>query len=108
MGVGNRLWTEAEMQFLRANAHRLKAKDIGVVLGRTERSVSGKSRLMGLDAIKRGKYNWNCTISDEDVELCRQLAESGMAQNLIAEKMEISIPHVNHIVNFNARQVEVG
>lgn len=103
MGVGNRLWTDAEVQFLRANAHRLKAKDIGVALGRTGRSVSGKSRLLGLDAVKRGKYNWSCTISDEDIELCRQLHDEGIAQNVIADKMEISIQHVNHVVNYRSR-----
>lgn len=99
-------WTDEQVHFLKANAYRLKAKEIGAAIGRTEGAVHRKARAMGISMLKVGKYNWNCTISDEDIELCRQLHDEGVPQNEIAEKMEISIQHVCNVVNYRARTTQ--
>lgn len=53
--------------------------------------------------LRIGQYHHNARLTDADVELIRQLADSGMRHSVIAEKFEISRYTVGRICRSERR-----
>ena len=80
-------WTEEDDKFLKSCSGRMTIQECADLMGRSRPSVS--TRLLVLK--KRGVNIsfMRHTHSDEDVELCRQLSDSGMSALEISRKMEL-------------------
>lgn len=50
-----------------------------------------------------GERHPNSTVSDEDVEFIRCLADEGLGCTEISRKMEVSLSHVKVIINYSSR-----
>lgn len=82
-------WNEAEDKALRQNASTMTAKQIGCLLGRTEKSVCIRAAIIGVGMRKSGDAHHSRKYSEADIDLARQLHDTGMKLSLIAEKLEI-------------------
>ena len=50
-----------------------------------------------------GQMHWRAKLTDQEVELIRQLHEGGMGVTAIARKFEVSKSHVSRITRYLAR-----
>lgn len=85
-------WNETEDKALKESASTLSAQQIGCLLGRTERSVRARATIIGIGLKKSGDTHHSRKYSEADIDLARQLHDTGMKLNLIAEKLEIPYP----------------
>lgn len=94
-------WTNQEDLFLKAHLGEMTANDIGVSLGRSIHSVRNRIFKLGLcRTYVPVKVYPN---DDSDVELCRQLFESGLSIRVISEKMDIPRLCVYRYVTYQSR-----
>jgi len=98
-----RYWTDEEKKFIRKNAPLMTITEVAEKLGRTRPSVFNYASQNGIRFIKRGESHWRVTVSDEDVELCRQLHDAGLTIREIAEKMEIPATSVSGYTGYLTR-----
>lgn len=91
-------WEKQEIDFLKSNAGKMAVTEIAKQLGRSLQSVYGKASYMGLPLLCIGEYCTSAIYSDEDVLLCRELRNEGMSIKIIAEKMEMSLAAVEHVI----------
>lgn len=82
-------WSAAEDKVVKDHASTLTAKQIGHLLGRTEKSIGARAAVIGIQLRKRGDAYHGRKYPEADIELARQLHETGMGLRMIAEKMEI-------------------
>ncbi|UAN43865.1 DNA-binding protein [Serratia sp. JSRIV001] len=82
-------WNETEEKALKQNASTMTAKQIGYLLGRTEKSVSVRAAIIGVCMRKSGDAHHSRKYSEADIDIARQLHDAGMGLRLIAEKLEI-------------------
>lgn len=93
-----------EIEYIRSNFGKITAKQIAIDLNVTYRVVYHKAWKMGLAGYSKGENHPRSKISDEDVELCRQLYDEGLRISVIAEKMELKQAFVSHICHYKVRQ----
>ena len=99
-----RFWTEEEYKYLKETAGKVCHKDMAKHLDRTIDSVRNKLRKLDIDSRK----NIGCNLrrhDEHDVELCRQLYDSGMTVRIIAKKMEIPPSTINAWVEYRSRKI---
>lgn len=82
-------WNEAEDKTVKESANTLTAKQIGYLLGRTEKSVQARAIIIGIGLRKSGNAHHSRKYSEADIDLAHQLHNTGMGLRLIAEKLEI-------------------
>jgi len=87
-----RKWTEEEVEFLKRNYSEMTGKEIAEALGRTDQSVWGKARDLGLksDIVGHGR-RW----SDEEKSFLEENYTAMTCQE-IAEKLDRSLDAVFH------------
>ncbi|ASM34120.1 hypothetical protein BVG84_09980 [Serratia marcescens] len=99
-----RNYADWEIKFMKDNRQKLTQKEIARHLGRTEASVSTAMLRRGINPGKpRGEHHQFAKHSDDDVELCRALADEGLFVSEIARKMELDHSTVWRWVNFESR-----
>lgn len=99
-----RPYTEAEDQFIIENRHLLNLHQVGSILGRSAESISYRAnQKLGISYVKIGEESPVCKLTNEDIELIRQLADLGLPYPEIAEKFEINRSTVSGICNFYQR-----
>lgn len=96
-----RAFTSTDDHFIRRHVGVLTCRQIAEKLGRTPSSIKCRIQRLGLSKTYVPKLY--VVYQDDDVELCRQLHESGMATRDIAEKMEIPIDRVRAYVSYRSR-----
>ncbi|BCK08469.1 MerR family transcriptional regulator [Vibrio cholerae] len=98
-------FTESDDNYIRRYVGVLTTQEIASKLGRTRNSIKHRIRRLGLSKTFIPKVH---VIYDEhDVELCRQLHESGLTIAEISRKMEISPQMVSLYISYRARIVHV-
>lgn len=86
-----REWTTRECGFIRANAGKLTAEEIGAALRRSKKSVCTFA--------SRRQISLALTPPDDhDVWLCRELYKEGLSVAVIAKKMELGNKLVSNII----------
>ncbi|HAV1572252.1 TPA: hypothetical protein JG843_001714 [Vibrio parahaemolyticus] len=98
-------FTREEDKYVKSNYGLLPVFHIAAHLGLKEYQIYNRANLLGLSSERRymNQNHHFSSISDEDVELIRQLHDEGLPQNLIAEKMEIGLNSVHSVVNYYSR-----
>ena len=94
------MYTASEDRFIKKHGSHMTAEAIGEAIGRTARSVAQRAFILKVDMRKRGTSNVNGKLTDEDVELMRQLRDDGMRIREIAEKFDIHYSTASRTVNY--------
>lgn len=98
MALTNAYWQPCETALLRKYATNLTAKDIGLLLGRTEGAVMAKAIRLQVSMQKRGDAHPSRKYSCEDAELARQLHAAGVPPRDIAEKLGIKVISLGNFI----------
>jgi len=94
----------AEVDFIRKNHSRLSTKEIAKKLGRSHDAIYRKIRSMGFyKGFLNGDRHPQSKLTDDDVELIRQLKESGLSCKIIADKFDVSRSQIERICAYSAR-----
>ncbi|MEH5743836.1 DNA-binding protein [Atlantibacter hermannii] len=96
-------WCRAEIMMIKLVAGRMTVDRIGLLIGRTGAAVRTKAREIGICLRLRGIYHQSVKYPATDVQLSRELHESGLNARTIAEKMEIPISAVRQFIYFERR-----
>ena len=86
-------WVRAEVVIIKQCAGSMTVERIGQLIGRTGAAVRTKA----------GNYHQSVKYLQEDIELARELHQSGINRQDIAEKLEMPIGAVNQFVYFERR-----
>ncbi|WP_447314067.1 hypothetical protein ACNHIR_03645 [Klebsiella michiganensis] len=86
-----RMWTRKEIQFVRENAGKMTAQEMGKRINRTRSAICAQANRWGISVQVQ-------TASDHEAWLCRELYKEGLTIPVIAEKMELSNRAVSNIV----------
>ncbi|WP_258964145.1 DNA-binding protein, partial [Klebsiella pneumoniae] len=81
-------------------AGSMTVERIGQLIGRTGAAVRTKARELKICMYLRGNYHQSVKYLQEDIELARELHQSGINRQDIAEKLEMPIGAVNQFVYF--------
>ncbi|MCW8336371.1 hypothetical protein [Vibrio paucivorans] len=97
-------FTQAEDRFIKKNYGKISTSDIAQALALPISTVRERAtRRLNLKCCYHGEANPASTISDDEVELIRQLHDAGMGPTEISRKMELSLTHTKCILNYQAR-----
>lgn len=92
-----------EDDFIRSNYVLIPLASIAQSLSRHPNSVTARARILGLPKGYLGEHHHASTISDNDVELVRQLHDEGLPITVISEKMEISYDYCLDLISYKSR-----
>ncbi|EJR6806003.1 DNA-binding protein [Salmonella enterica] len=96
-------WKRAEILIVRQCAGKMRAADIGRLIGRTGDAVRTKARELNICLILRGNYHQSAKYRQSDIEQARDLHQKGMKRRDIAGMLKMSISQVNQYVYFDRR-----
>lgn len=96
-------WKRAEILIIRQCAGKMRAADIGRLIGRTRDAVRTKARELNICLILRGDYHQSAKYRQSDIEQARDLHQKGINRREIAVKMEMPLSAVNQYVYFDRR-----
>lgn len=96
-------WTEEEDIYLLAHAKTHTGAEIATALNRSKQAVYHRSKKLNANMVKRGIHHWAGKLTDEDVDLIRELHEDGMGVMEIANKFDVSHGHVSDICQYMQR-----
>ncbi|HED0198832.1 TPA: DNA-binding protein [Salmonella enterica] len=96
-------WKRAEILIIRQCAGRMRAADIGRLIGRTGDAVRTKARELNICLILRGDYHQSAKYRQSDIEKARDLHLEGVKRQDIAEMLKMPIGAVNQYVYFDRR-----
>ncbi|MET2901712.1 hypothetical protein ABXV22_25960 [Vibrio rotiferianus] len=96
-------WTVEDIRFLKANAGVISGVKIACELGRPVANVYQKAQLLELSMHVLGEDSHAATYSNEDIELCRALSDTGLKAPTIAQKMEMSRSFVHQVIKHERR-----
>lgn len=55
--------------------------------------------------IKRGQLHWRSKLTNREIELIRELHETGMGVIAIAKKFGVSKSHISRVTRYHARSI---
>lgn len=96
-------WCRAELIVIHQCSGKMRVKQIGQLIGRTESAVRTKAREVGINLRLRGKFHQSVKYPATDVELARELHSAGIALSEIAEKLELPAGMVKQYVYLERR-----
>ncbi|EJZ7017267.1 DNA-binding protein [Salmonella enterica] len=96
-------WKRAEILIVRQCAGKMRAADIGRLIGRTGDSVRTKARELNICLILRGDYHQSAKYRQSDIEQARDLHQKGMKRRDIAGMLKMPVSMVNQYVYFDRR-----
>lgn len=96
-------YTQEEDAFIIACQDKMSFAEVGQVLDRSRESVKIRAGKLGVSYRKIAETAPNSKLSNEDIELMRQLAESGMNYCEIARKFEVDSSHARKVCTFETR-----
>lgn len=96
-------WKRADILIIRQCAGKMRAADIGRLIGRTRDAVRTKARELNICLILRGDYHQSAKYRQSDIEQARDLHQKGINRREIAVKMEMPLSAVNQYVYFDRR-----
>ena len=96
-------WVRAEVVIIKQCAGSMTVERIGQLIGRTGAAVRTKARELKICMYLRGNYHQSVKYLQEDIELARELHQSGINRQDIAEKLEMPNGAVNQFVYFERR-----
>ena len=96
-------YTPQEDAFIIACQDTMSFAQVGSVLGRSRDSVKVRAGKLGVSYVKIAETSPTYKLSNEDVELMRQLAESGMNYCEIARKFDVDSSHARKVCTFESR-----
>lgn len=95
--------TEEVAHVITINCKRLTQKEVADILGCSVVTVQKYAAIIGAKFKKSGENKHSTKLSNHDVELIRQLSDSGMKQREIASKFDVSQACISSIVNYKER-----
>lgn len=101
--ASNNHYSKKEDQFIIANQDLMSFAEVGIVLGRSRDSVKERAGKLGVSYRKIAEDSPVAKLSNDDVELIRQLSEAGLNYTEISNKFEVDCSHVRKICTFEAR-----
>ena len=96
-------WCRAEIMMIRLVAGSMTVDRIGQLIGRTGPAVRTKAREFGICLRLHGIFHQSVKYPASDVQLSRELHESGLNARTIAEKIEIPVSAVRQFIYFERR-----
>ncbi|EBQ7116452.1 DNA-binding protein [Salmonella enterica] len=96
-------WKRAEILIIRQCAGKMRAADIGRLIGRTRDAVRTKARELNICLILRGDYHQSAKYRQSDIEQVRDLHQKGMKRRDIAGMLKMPVGTVNQYVYFERR-----
>ncbi|EFS3131388.1 DNA-binding protein [Salmonella enterica] len=96
-------WKRAEILITRQCAGKMRAADIGRLIGRTGDAVRTKARELNICLILRGNYHQSAKYRQSDIEQARDLHQKGMKRRDIAGMLKMPVSMVNQYVYFDRR-----
>lgn len=106
--VDNKSWEKShyskkEDRFIIANQDKMSFAEVAQVLGRSRDSVKVRAGKLGVSFRKIAETAPTVKLSNEDIELIRELAEAGLNFCEIARKFEVDNSHVRNVCQFHSR-----
>ncbi len=92
-----------EDQIILENCHKLSFLQVGQLLGRSRDSVKVRAGKLGVSYRKIAESSPVCKLSNEDIELIRQLNDAGINYRDISRKFECDESHVRRVCIFELR-----
>ncbi|HHX1452290.1 TPA: DNA-binding protein [Salmonella enterica] len=96
-------WKRAEILIVRQCAGKMRAADIGRLIGRTGDAVRTKARELNICLVLRGNYHQSAKYRQSDIEQARDLHQKGMKRRDIAGMLKMPVSMVNQYVYFDRR-----
>ncbi|EJZ7018019.1 DNA-binding protein [Salmonella enterica] len=96
-------WKRAEILIVRQCAGKMRAADIGRLIGRTGDAVRTKARELNICLVLRGDYHQSAKYRQGDIEQARDLHQKGMKRRDIAGMLKMPVSMVNQYVYFDRR-----
>ncbi|MBF4282750.1 hypothetical protein PL85_12950 [Vibrio anguillarum] len=82
---------------------KMSFAEVAQVLGRSRESVKVRAGKLGVSFRKIAETAPTVKLSNEDIELIRELAEAGLNFCEIARKFEVDNSHVRNVCQFHSR-----
>lgn len=97
-------FTRNEDLFIKKQYGRMPTTEIAKELSLPVQSIRERAvKRLNLNQLYYGESNPAATISDHDIDLMRDLNDSGLGPTEIAMKMEVSLSHTKRVLNYQAR-----
>lgn len=96
-------WCRAELMVVRLCSGKMRVKQIGLLIGRTDAAIRTKAREAGINLRLCGQFHQSVKYPDADVALARELHSEGIALSVIAEKLELPAGMVKQYVYLERR-----
>lgn len=96
-------WCRAELMVVRLCSGKMRVKQIGLLIGRTDAAIRTKAREVGISLRLCGQFHQSVKYPDADVALARELHSEGIALSVIAEKLELPAGMVKQYVYLERR-----
>lgn len=98
-----RFYTRDEDNFIIQNSLKLTSYEVAEKLGRSRASVSQRAIRLGIKFIKVADDSPKTVYPQEDIDLIRELRDTGLTYYSIGKKFEIHKSYIRQICNFERR-----